>query len=66
MSHKYSENAQATNDVFNKVHKLPDWQSELHTVWASQLVRKKEIVDSDYNRAHPLEFTFFQNFSTTH
>ena len=65
MIYKFDEIPAQTDRVFENQPRN-DEQSELHTVWTSQLVRIKEIVDSKYTRNHPLEMTFGQNFSRTH
>jgi hypothetical protein len=65
MIHKYDEFPTSQEKLFDN-QPSDSAQSELHTVWTSQLVRIKEIVDSKYNRNHPLEITFGQNFSRTH
>jgi hypothetical protein len=66
MTHKYSEIAQRPARVFKESDALPDEQQELHNVWTSQLVRIKEMVDSTYNRTHPLQTTFAKSFPQSH
>jgi hypothetical protein len=66
MTHKHSEIADRPAGVFKDGQALPDEQEELHSVWTTQLVRIKEMVDSAYNRAHPLQTSFSKNFPRSH
>ena len=65
MIYKFHEIPDRSEKVFEDQPEN-DEESELHTVWTSQLVRIKEIVDSKYSSNHPLEMTFGQSFSRAH
>lgn len=59
----HAQDAHQENAGYNKDQNEP---ADLFNVWASQLVRIKEVADSRYSQEHPLESTLGQRLSWHH